>query len=55
MLSRRISMARQVHHYGSDADPPHHRTEHAGTGPSMVLPREYFKSLLGTTHKGGLW
>jgi hypothetical protein len=27
-----------VHHYGSDVDPPHHRIEHAGTGPSQFYP-----------------
>jgi hypothetical protein len=48
-------MAQQAHHCGSDVDPPHHRTEHAGTGPSVVLLREDFRSLHGTVHKGGLW
>jgi hypothetical protein len=48
-------VARQAHYCGSDVDPPDHRTEHAGTRPSTVLPREDFRSLPGTTHKGGLW
>jgi hypothetical protein len=48
-------MAQQVHHCGFDVDPPHHKTEHAGTGPSIVLPREEFRSLPRTMHKGRLW
>jgi hypothetical protein len=38
-----------------DVDPPHHRTEHAGIGPSTVLPKEDFRLLPGTMHKGGFW
>jgi hypothetical protein len=48
-------MAQQTCHCGSSTDPPHHRTEHAGTRPSTVLPGEEFRSLPGTMHKGRLW
>jgi hypothetical protein len=48
-------MAQPARHYGSDANPPHHRTEHVGTRPSSVLPREGFISLPSTVHKGILW
>jgi hypothetical protein len=55
MIPWRVSMARQVHQCRSSADLPHHRTEHAGTEPSTILPREDFRSLPGTMHKGGSW
>jgi hypothetical protein len=48
-------MARQAHYFGSNADPLDHRTKHVGIRPSVVLPREDFRSLPGTVHKGGLW
>jgi hypothetical protein len=48
-------MARQMHHCGFNVDPPHHRTEHAGTGPSIVLPKKDFRSLPATVHKGRIW
>jgi hypothetical protein len=36
-------VARQVHYCGSHDDPLDYRTEHAGTGPSTVIPREDFR------------
>jgi hypothetical protein len=47
-------MARQEDYYGSGVDPPDHRIEHAGTRPSVVLPREGLGPLPGTVHKRGI-
>jgi hypothetical protein len=47
-------MARQADYCGSNADPLNYRIEHARTRPSVVLPREGFRQLPGTMHKGGI-
>jgi hypothetical protein len=44
-------MDRHARHYGSGVDAPHHRTEHAGTRPSLVLPREDFNRSLAQNIK----
>jgi hypothetical protein len=55
VLSRRVSVAQKAHDCGFGADPFDQRTEHPGTRPSVVLPREDVRSFPITTHQGGLW
>jgi hypothetical protein len=50
-----IYLARKAHYHGSSTDPFDYKTKHVGIEPSAVLPKEDFRSLPDTAHKGGLW